>query len=328
MGLISKGYHTVARKGGGSSGGGGGSSGEVDWPDYLKDRHKIWMSTNVVDGDRVNMDQAIEEAWDASPYTDGFTHDPTQDIADVLQRIDEFTAELDGISPEESYARFVERAITEADTILGDDVKTDIIEAFRERNLPELMRAQARFSAGMGDIGAINSSAYAIGLAALERNFFNEISRLSAELSLQEYNQRQGLVLNMAAAMTSLLQFRTEMSRAVAGMVAEIKRVNIIAQTEFLSKDLEIAAKDSSWNLEIWQYASNMLAAVSGGTSIPGSSTQGDVHQTPSMLSNSIGGFMAGAGTGAMIGSAIPGVGTAVGAVAGGILGLAGNLSM
>jgi len=302
----------ILLKGGGSSGGGGGNSGEVDWPDYLKDRHKKWLSSNEVDDERVNMDQAIEEAWDASPYTDGYTYDPTEDLASMRARLSAFELTVDSIDPQGDFEAYFDTAIAKLDEIVGIDANAEIVRQFDESQRPALMRAVGRFSAGMADIGAINSSAYIIGLALMENEHLRQIARVNADLALQEKQRKNNMVLQAVAMMMQELQFRSDLERVATSLNTEIRRITIVAHSEFLSRDLEIASKDASWNLEIWQYASNLLAAVQGGTSIPGSGTQGDVHQGPSML----GGVLSGAASGAMISSML-GAGSAMGGAAG-----------
>lgn len=320
-------------KGGGSSGGGGGSSGEVDWPDYLKKQHERWLYSKLHDGERKSMDEALENAWDNSPYTEGYTYDPTDDIADSKRRLDEFNQLITNLDPANVWSDYYDVALAKLDLIIGDDEQARILADFASRQRDALLPAIGTFSAGMADIGAINSSAYVLGLVMLEHAYMRDVARFNSELAMQEYGRKQALVLGAVGDMVRLLTIKVDSDRTASNMTTEINRMAIVANADFLKHDLEIAAKDASWNLEIWQYGANLLASVSGGTSIPGSGTQGDLAQGPNML----GGALSGAATGAMLGGALtpaagalmgtaiaPGVGTAVGAGVGMLAGMFG----
>lgn len=144
----------------------------------------------------------------------------------------------------------------------------------------------AKFDAGMRDINAVNSSAFVIG--------------------------RQIIA---STIMVQKLQAKQELAR----MSIEARRIMIVANREFIDQDNEYQVKFAKWDLEMLQHGANVLAGISGASTVSSGSE-------PSKAQSAIGGAMSGAAAGAMMGSSVPGIGTAAGAVAGGVLGAAGGL--
>ena len=98
----------------------------------------------------------------------------------------------------------------------------------------------------------------------------------------------------------------------------EAKRIKIVAKVEENSVDMKIDESDALWDLEVFQYGANLLAAIGGGT---------NPTQKPSLMQSAIGGALSGAAAGGMIAGASEGaIAGPVGIIAGGILGAASAL--
>lgn len=90
---------------------------------------------------------------------------------------------------------------------------------------------------------------------------------------------------------------------------AELSRISIVAKKEQNDLNNEIAAKDAVWDLEVFQYGGNLLAAISGSSM---------ATQKPSTVSSVIGGAMSGAAAGGSIGGPWgAAIGGGIGAIAG-----------
>ena len=79
---------------------------------------------------------------------------------------------------------------------------------------------------------------------------------------------------------------------------------------------MEIDVHEATWDLELFAYGGNLLAAIGGGVMNPKAKK---TSNTASMM----GGALTGAVAGAYVGSVVPGIGTAIGAVGGAVLGAA-----
>jgi hypothetical protein len=310
----------VAHKGGGGSGGGGGSSGKVSWPTYLQNCHERWLLTGIETN--VSIDDAIEEAWDNSPYVDVASYDPEDMILASQARFDATDTLISALDPIPDWESFVAEAIAKVEAdILSSAHLADAVDDFDQRQVPQLQRAIARTAAGMMDINAVMNSSFVQEIAWLESQHAQEVSRFNRELSLQQDNQRSQLIQWAVGELKTLHMHKIERSMAAAQLQAELNRVAIVAYKEETDREVELSVKHATWNLELWQYGANLLAAISGGTTGPG-----NPQQPVGSPISAMGGTISGAASGAMAGTAVlPGWGTAIGAVVGGAAGYLGS---
>jgi hypothetical protein len=105
-----------------------------------------------------------------------------------------------------------------------------------------------------------------------------------------------------------------ELYQALSQITTEANRIKIVAKVEEGEKNVEYDKQDTIWDLEMYQYGSNVLASIAGAAS----TTTG---QKPSTGQSVLGGAMSGAALGAKGGP----WGAAVGGIIGGIAGLLGS---
>lgn len=89
----------------------------------------------------------------------------------------------------------------------------------------------------------------------------------------------------------------------------EFERIRLVARFEQATFNSDYDEKEARWDLENFQYAANMLAAIGGGTVAPG-------NKQPNKTQSALGGALSGAAAGAAAGFGAPG------AVVGGLIGL------
>ncbi len=78
-------------------------------------------------------------------------------------------------------------AVTAAKTAEGSASVSDMVDEFEKRRTPAHFRAVNRFAGPLADIGAINSSAYIFGMAAIEAEFSREVSEFDANATMQVF---------------------------------------------------------------------------------------------------------------------------------------------
>jgi len=230
-----------------------------------------------------------------------------------------------------------------------NDIVTKALSAFRARQTVEHFKSVSRFTAPVAQAGAINSSAYVVGIALLEGEFEDRLAQYDAAFTLpltqaafnafvtayvqqaqfhMDASNRAKLVEKQlklqyltdgSRLMAQLLRDRVTAEHSAAALKVDSNRIGLVALGEEASANLEIDNKASNWDLEIFQQAGNVLSAIHGSV-VP------SAGQT-SRLQSAIGGGLGGAAIGAQIGSVVPGIGTAVGAGVGGLLGLIGGAS-
>ncbi len=285
--------------------GGGGTAGEVAYPAYMETAHADWLDNTGVDTMATSVVDLMNTAQaGASPFAGFVTADPAVVMGAAAQVLTPFQAveDLDALNLTTLFTTFFATlddnaqilAIVAAETALLDTRMTADI-------LPEYQR-------GMRDIGAVLTTGFEVGEANMRARDNLSVAKLDAELRLQ--SRRLGWQMSM-----QWVQLNIDWNRIIAGLADEVAIRYMESRFKADQLDIEMDAKDDLFDLEVYQYGSNVLAAISGAAATSKPET--------SLISTGLGGIMSGAATGASIGSIIPGIGTTAGAAVGAALGLA-----
>lgn len=118
--------------------------------------------------------------------------------------------------------------------------------------------------------------------------------------------QRGNLVrIGVTQMMTNLLK-RAELEYNISTMFVEHHRIEIVSNKERIAEQADFDEKAALWDVELFQYAQNLLSGPSGG-----------VHQNQKRPNKAVS-ALAGAVSGAAMGASVGGwYGAAIGAVAG-----------
>lgn len=299
----------------GSSGGGGGGSGAVSHSAYLEAIHWEWLSHSGLDGIESSIDTIMNSALGNSPWTGLSAYNPDADIAAYEAVIADLGVLLGGLDEAVDWAALYAQAeltlngVAEAAIIADAAAFASILDAdLNVKILP-------RFRRGMQDINAVVSSAFVLGEAVIEGFRDRELAKYTSGLRLDS----KARVLTATEMMVQMAGRRITWNEDYVKTFIEAQRIKLVAKKEETDRNAEIDEADAKWDLEVFQYGGNLMAAIGGGTAIPNMAGK---NKTASVL----GGAMSGAAGGAMIGNAVPGIGTAVGAVVGGILGAASGM--
>lgn len=277
-------------------GGGGGGTGEVGYPVYME---TFQGSLLGVAGLTVAMDATINLATVAGPpMADGDAYDPVTPIAAMDTAAGTLTTLVDLLSAGTGLDAIITDVLSDAridDAV--DEFSDDLDARYDAEVLP-------KFNAGMRDIGAVVSSAFAIGRAVIAEGQTREVAKYSAGLHLKAFGDD---------ALT-LIGLKLEYQKAVSHMIVEINRMEIVALKEETDTNIKLGEANALWDLELFQYGSNALASIGGGTVQP-------KVKEPSTARSVIGGAMSGAAAGGMVGGMNP-LAIGAGAVLGGAMGL------
>jgi hypothetical protein len=158
-----------------------------------------------------------------------------------------------------------------------------------------------RLAAGMRDIGAVMSSTFIIARGMLETRRERELAKFAAELRYR-----------MIPIAVDRWKTHLEWNKAVITTYAEVMKLYFTAVIDVGGHNYEMATKNKLWPFTVLEYQRAALGALTGAhdtnTDVAGSSKSQKV----------IGGALTGAAAGAMVTGGNP-----VGAVVGGVLGLA-----
>lgn len=288
----------------GGGGKGGSSGGALRFPPYLEKAHDAFLTGN----DGKNLVVAFGEAWDDNPYTDRPEIDFNGGYLGTGYTIDNFPSLFDmfgkfmaGLDIEILWSQIYEATTEgpEADNLI-DAFSQETLDRMNEESLPVL-------HAGMRDIGAINSTAFAVGRTLMESKRQKEVTKFSAQVKMQ-------LLQISHDRWAKHLEWNKNVIATYDGMM----KAYYVGWMDKDQIDYKYKEAEALWRLSLFDYMRTALGALTG---TPASSKD----KGPSDVQKALGGAFSGAATGAMIGNAVPGIGTAMGGAVGGVLGLAGG---
>ena len=290
--------HTHFKGGGGSSGGGGGGSGQVDYPSYMKTVHEDWLH-GTADTIESSVTTIMNAALGDSPFLTATAYDPTTPLADSWTAVCAFNAVVDALDHSSDWQSVIVNAALIVDgNIITDAYITADINAFADVLDDQITNdVLPRFEAGMRDINAVMSSAFVFGKANIEGMRDRDVTKYGTELRVKMNIQRNELISKSTELMLTNLMHRVEFEKAVASLSVEAKRIHIVANKEQTDQDVKFDEADAQWDLEVFQYGANLLAAIGGGTAQP---SGGQKQMTTSQ--SALGGALAGAAVGAQVG--------------------------
>ena len=287
-------------------GGGGGSSGKVDYPAYMKFAHGNWLTgLSAVDGTGTPdaMTSSVVDLMNTamsgnSPYY-GFTPtDPntvffaaTKTAADyrspyeMLKCFDQWSIDTAFTSYMATDASYITAAVAAFTASMDDEINNNVLPAFK---------------AGMDDLNAVATDFYTAGAALIWDTKAKKVAEFEANVRLQRIQAGADISLKRIAA---LIQWR----QTVTQFSGEFSRIYLAAQHEKNTQIFDAGHKDKTWDLEMYQYGTQVMASIAGSATSRGTSSN------QSALGGAIGGALSGAAMGAMITAGNP-VGIAVGA--------------
>tara|TARA_B100000745_G_C20152207_1_gene394992 strand:+ start:3013 stop:3990 length:978 start_codon:yes stop_codon:yes gene_type:complete len=324
---------------GGSGGGhksGGGGSGAQSWPKYMHRSHWAMLIGATQTGDEpekglwstrvsdyasepgyVSVMRDTAETHDNSPFEGHFSYDPDTRLSNMNTDWTNHSNIVKALDDDTDFNRILDNVKTKVDALVDESTIQPLIDEFDADQTKALMTSIGRYSAGFADIGGHNSSAYIIGLALLEDEHLRQVRKFDKTLRIDAYKDKMKLYEQFSKLETSIFFNQQEQMKQSVGQKLELERMGLIAEKEQLDRDVELSIRDAQWELEVWQYGSNILAGISGAV---GSPTHGIGKEADggSKLMGALGGAASGAAAGGVFG--------APGAIVGGIVGLLGGL--
>lgn len=245
------------------------------------------------------------------------------------------TTDVESIHTSErtSISSALSAALTAAASAVEDSPIADLVVAYESRIKKQYLRAMSRHAAYMSDIGAVNSTAFGFGMAAIDRQMLEDIDGYASGLDMQTYQLYMNLymqtftetfrshlsgdvrrkasrdlaVMQAASDMANLYMYKVSANHNVTSLQAEVNRTRYVAKSEEFRDQLSLEVHDTLWDFELYAYGGNMLA------------TAGGAAMTPPNMSKSAS-TLSGALAGASVGALLSPVGAGIGAIAGAIL--------
>jgi hypothetical protein len=286
----------------GGSSGGGSSSGKSDFPDYMKAVHGLMLDGGGVDTPTISIIDSYNTATSgSSPFASYITE--TEPLAQAFfatgstvnnyAKIYDLLKTFQDVNFDTSVTGYEAGLISSISTTLDDEININVLP---------------KYKANMRSIGAVMSSAYAVGEALIWDSKVKALAR--EKLTIRDLALKQTL---------SFIDFKKQIALATT----DVSKTYYILKHDTQSHYSGMNESDKKWDLEMMQYVNNTLGSIAG-------SALGVAAKGGSKVGSAIGGALSGAAVGAYIGStaagATMGLSVPIGAVIGGVVGLAGAL--
>lgn len=274
---------------------GGGSSGKLDFPSDMKTQHKEWMD---------DIDTIIDaELLVGSPYDSETAYDPTTVISTLQTDVNDFESTIAGIDDEVEWNNFVDKSLSKIDKVLADSTAlTEARTAFNNRSEDEFISGVNNLSTWAGGVGAVDSSAFSIGLALLEMtrqrkvdDFDADFMRFKGQFALQATDQ-----------MMRIFSLTISGEESATRMQQDVTTTEIIAQKEQSDRNIEMDVQDALWDIKLFEYGAHMMASIGSGVMVP---------NEPSPVASALSGAIAGGVTGGVPGAVLGGIGGLLGSI-------------
>jgi len=318
-------------------GSGGGAAGQIGYPTYIESVHADWLANCGSDGTGSGRDflsaysitDRINAALGNSPFAGETAYDGATRISAIETEVNVFETLVDALSETTGWAALLAQAVTTLDanwTAPTPAASAEIaaavtaFEAIQDDRVEETVLP--RFQRGMQDIGGVLTSAFTIGQAIIEGMTDRDVANYQGELRTKAYLLKDQLVADSllkknigytiaAEQMIKYVGMKLGANEALARVTIQSQALAMESERIESETQLEIDEADLTWDLSVFQYGANVMAAPGGGTMVP-------TRRGPSKTQAGI----AGAASGAAVGTQVyPGIGTAIGAVAGYYLG-------
>ncbi len=295
-------------------GSGGGGSGIVDYPSYMKDFQGDILNHTGVDTITDSMVDVMNAMLGNSPFTGETAYDPDSDVTAMETAVSDFAVILAGLDDTVDWAAIYAQA-TSTSGITETEIVADV-DAFADQLDDEITtKVLPRFRRGMQDINAVVSSAFPLGQAVIEGFRDRDVAKHNSAIRLEAAKVNSMAYLEASNQMIQIMSNRIHWESEYVKILAETRRIKIVAKKEEAEVNLNIDEADAMWDISVFQHSANMLASIGGGT------VQSQKKQ--STAASAIGGAMTGAAAGAMVAKSVAAVSGPVGIIGGALLGAA-----
>lgn len=264
----------------------------------------------------------------ASLRTTVGAYDPTAEFRDAVDEAVEASSLFPSVDFLSDWGTVISDTLSAIETALSASAITNMVTAFETNKKVRFLRDVGLWSAGMADLNAVHTSSFIMGLALQQVEFANSVDDFEARLKRDTYHnfmtnavsahvkahvsqliQKGGLIASTADLLPKLEATKLELRGRVAGMQHATSSLIYSSMQDFKLKDIGITVDDAQWDMEVYQFGGNVMAAIAGASPV----------SKPRQLSKGEE-ILGGMATGASLGSVGGPTGALVGAGIGGLL--------
>jgi hypothetical protein len=210
-----------------------------------------------------------------SPYESVTAYNPDSLIAEIEDAMDEMENAISDFE-DDLLDESAQQATEIYQTILGDNSIDDLVDAFRVRQDSAYLRDVSTLYAGLWEYGAIVGTQTFIGAALLKNENNRAVTEYEKNLRVNHESMRMQMIGNLVNTAVGIATQRMQARQAMAGSRIDALRFITTVKMDQQSKDLEYMTRDSTWDLDLIQYAQNALGAIYGAQTTPRTQTNGE----------------------------------------------------
>jgi len=301
-------------------GSGGSAAGTIEYPEYIRIIHggmlAHYLASDDQDGFVYSMTDLINAAIATeSPYTDGdrpsgaIAYDPDVDIDELDVQYAKLQAAADSVGSD-VWSTYLSSVLAKADdgstfpaidflsniTTAMDSAVTacldaliqepidDAVDAYSSSQESQFLKSVSRFTSGMADINAVQSSSFAMGLAILESDYNADVARFASNLKVETFRNlliptiqahvqaelnragyRDTFVTAGVSALMDLLKLKVSSLTSASGLLSALKQLVITSKQYQQAYNLEVDVREATYDIDLYQHMGNLLAAAPGG---------------------------------------------------------------
>lgn len=246
----------------GPSGGGGGSSGITDYPPYMKTMHESWLTA---------LNGYLTTALSSNPYATSEVYDMTSDLNSFLDSYNILSDRLttfNELTDFDSISAAVSKVLQHEEILADDGRISEVVNNYSKRQNRSMLSNLGKFKASMTSGGnkVFGSSTLALGEAIFRNIVTDNVADFDAKVSLDSNNKKMDLYAAMVSFVMEQKKYRMELYKALHVSYADYIRTKIQDFTNKYAGDLEIALREATYELGLYAFGGNLLAAISGAT--------------------------------------------------------------
>lgn len=346
--------------------GGSHGSGTVVYPDYMANYYKDFMGNDASwSGDAGNVTLSMHDLIELAvttnntPFNGETSYPPDTLLASAQSELDDlFDIFDDSVIPMTDWNNFSDKALAVVDEsgsevfpIAGSFIDTlsdamtealatyaaaaanaaitNDVAAYEANVNTRLATQKSRMSAGMADINAVHSSAFAMAETMLEAEAAKDVNSYEAKMKYQIFSQviavalkgqmdvivrkhyaRDSYIAQGVVEMSRIFIRQLDGYRDAHGNLANHYIKELVAKKEEARENLEIDIKDAMWDFTIFREGFNGMASLAGVAA-----TTGQSEMSP--MQSGLSGAAAGAAVGSVVGPTGSAIGAGIGFLAG-----------
>lgn len=262
-------------------------SGEVGFPVYLEDRHRMVLdandagvtldegtfsdySVNVLDTlNQMFVDVAGVPDYTKSPFYTAVAYDPDPNLESVEELTEAYYPILKSFNPSVTLDELKSAASNLAETaILSDEEITDSVNAFDENTKARHLRNLTRITGSFFNLRAVMTSQFGIELALAEARRAQEVNNYEQNLRVQNDGLRSTTLVNILQIGSRLHEIQHNAWARAISIQDTVARTAIDTKSAQLANDIHYDVQDVTWDLSLLEKQAALLAGLNGAPAV------------------------------------------------------------